>query len=642
MVDASAATWQKKLAAKRAREAAEKAAAAPVSTDDYADLIPEEQYDRSDGDRALDEAVARIDILDAYKRWCAKMTPKVHRGQRENIMVSCPVPGHVDKNPSAAINLDKQVWACYGCGTGGDAHDLAAYHYGFDVPGYKVGKEFHKLRIKMAQDFGFRIETAPGGVTYVIAPEAEDEVAPPAPKLALVTAPEPVVEPTMDPEDFEEAVVPVLEMFDDGDLPQYDYPKLNWRDIVPADSFLDIYMRQCVVDDVAEEYHFWDGLLALGFAGGRRARLYDLKPVYPNMFICILGHSGSGKSKAAGHLKKLLSAALPHDWTDPSSRGVRNIASPGSAEVMIHQFQKPVEDPSNPKKVMYLAPVSGLIDFNELSSLMARAGRMGSAIKPTLMQFYDMDDSVSTSSMTTGVKEAHEPFASALTTTQPAALRTLVSKTDDESGFLNRWVFVAGPDKKKIAIGGARIDVTPAVAPLQRILAWTGTLGDDDFIELGPEGLEKFEKFFHEVLEPRKRMGGSALLSRIDLLMKKIILLLAINKRERVVSGKTVDEAISMYEYIVKCYAMPEKELGRTLSSEVADAVAYQAKKFTEKNGKGVSIRDLTRALSRRNYPKEVLIKTLDQLVKLEMIEIVTMTPGAAGGRPTVRYRHVG
>lgn len=646
MADDTSSLFQRKLAERRAREAEAARAAnpsAPASPGepDYSEFVPEDTRELSDADRALDQAVEGIDILDAYRRWCGKMAPKVHTGQRESIMVSCPKPSHPDKNPSAWINLDKQTWFCGSCQEGGDAHDIAAYNLGYSVPGYKNGSDFHKLRIQMAKDFGYTFHEAPGGVTYMTAPVVEEEAEEAAVSLPTPPPPPPSAatpEPTVS---GGEKLADVTPIFDDGDLEEFQPPALDWQSITPKNTFLDVYMNQTRIDDVPEEYHFFNGLIALGFALGRRARLYDLVPVYGNLFVCTLGPSGTGKSKSIRHLNLLLKNALPHDWSDPSSRGVKRISVPGSAEVLVSNFMKPIADPSSPKTVMYYAPVSGLIDFNELSQLVSRANRQGNALKPTLMEFYDMDEVVGTSSLTTGAKEAHEPFASALTTTQPAALRTLLGRSDDDSGFLNRWVFVAGPDKKKIAIGGARVDIEPAIKPLQKVLAWSGAFGDDDFVEWGPEATEKFTNFFDTVMYPDKLRAESALITRIDLLMKKIILLLAANKGEKIVSGKTVDEAISMYDYLKACYGMPERELGRTLGSEIDDAILYQARRQFEKDGKGITIRELSKALSRRNYPREMIVKHLDTLVKLDLLQIETVTNGNVG-RPTTRYRYAG
>jgi hypothetical protein len=610
--------FQQRLKERREREAAEAKAKEPEPPPSHdADLVPEEQYERSEADQEMDSVIQSIDIIDAYNKWCGKSTPVVKGGQREGIKISCPVPGHADKNPSAWINLDNQVWYCGACSLGGDAHDLAAYYFNYPVPGYKQGSSFHELRRKMAEDFGFRFDKLPGGVVTVTAPEPEPE------------------EPESELKDPAE----VVELYDDGDEEIWS-PSLDWRPVVPEDTFLDAYMKATVLDDVPEEYHFFHGMLAIGFALGRDVRLSDLVPVFGNLFVCTLGRSGTGKSKARYHLDTLLATALPHDWTDPNSKGVRKVSSPGSAEVLIHNFQKPVEDPTNPKKVAYYAPVRGMIDFSELSGLIGRANRQGSVLAPTLMQFYDMEPVVATSSMTHGAKTAVSPYASALTTTQPKSLRTLVTKGDDASGFLNRWLFVPGTEKKRFAVGGTRVDVGPAVGPLKDIQGWAGSFTGSEFVEWSPEAEKLFTNFFHDRIEPDKKKSDTDLITRIDLLMKKMILLFSANRMEKVVTEQSVKDAIHCYQYLIDSYSIPAGQIGNTLGNEISEAIMYQVKKTYERSKRGMSLNEIAKALKHRKYPHDLLLKTADTLVKLDYIKVEQSKKGQVG-RPTTRYKYV-
>ena len=622
MAEPDLTTFQKRLAERRAKEeAARRTEQASKQADQLKfdpELIPSDEYERSEEDRAMDKVIESIDIISAYRRWCGKMEPKVRGGQTEGIKISCPVPGHADKNPSAWINTDKQTWFCAACDTGGDAHDIAAFHFGFQVPEYKEGSKFHELRRKMAEDFGFTFTRMPGNIT-------------------VITAPEPESNPEADP-DTAKQDAEVIEMFDDYN--DYILPELDWRPLVPEHTFIDSYMKATVLDDVPEEYHFWNSLLALGFALGRDVRLHDLVPVYGNLFVCTLGHSGSGKSKARYHLDQLLSTALPHDWSDANSKGVRKVSAPGSAEVLIHNFQKPVADPTNPKIVAYYAAVRGLIDFNELSALIGRTNRQGNVTIPTLMQFYDMEGVIATSSMSHGSKEAHQPFASALTTTQPRALRGLLSQTDASSGFLNRWVFVPGREKQRYAIGGVRVDMTPAVKPLQEILGWAGSFMSDEYIQWSPEAADKFTEFFHTTVQIDRLRNQSDMITRIDLLLKKLILLFTANRMMKVVPIEAVQEAIKCYGYIMQSYDLIGGELGTTLTSEISDAVLAFAKKEFLRSGRGVSLSALARSLKRRNYPNEMLIKTCDSLVKIGFLQVEQANKNGVG-RPTVRYKYV-
>ena len=613
-------TFERKLAERRAaREEVARAAQKLQKLEHDQDLIPESDP-RSAADAEMDRIMSGIDILSGYTRWCGKMMPDA-RGKTEGIKISCPIPGHEDKHPSAWINTDKQTWFCGTCQQGGDVYDIAAFHHGYPVPGYKDGANFHELRREMAKDLGYTFTVLPGDVMEITPPEEEGI-------QGIVTT----EEPTSGDEELEPAKV--IDLYEEA-VEDMIFAPLPWQQIIPEDTYLDAYMRATTVDDIPEEFHFWNGLIGLGFALGREVTLMDYVPVYSNLFVCTIGRSGTGKSRARSHLNDLLTRALPHDWSDPNSKGVRKISSPGSAESLIHNFEKPVEDPSNPKKIAYYAPVRGLIDFNELSSLVGRASRMGNVTVPTLMQFYDMENTVATSSMTHGSKQAHNPFASALTTTQPSALRTLISKSDDVSGFLNRWIFVPGREKMRFAIGGVHVDMLPVVPKLQEIGGWAASFGTSERVDWSPEAVTRFTDFFHGVIERDKKLSQSDLLIRLDLLMKKLILLLTSNRMEKIVSLQTVEDAIACYPYMLSSYAIPEGQIGNTLQHEVSEAVMTYIDKHPDS---GVSLRDIHRSLAKRKYPNDLLLKTCEQLTKLGLLKTVVPKAGTVG-RPTTRYK---
>jgi hypothetical protein len=618
---------EQRIAERRAAEAA-KVAAETIPLE-YADLTPDasDTWERSEQDLELDRVIDGIDIIDAYNKWCGKSTPNPGKSQTESIKVSCPTPGHRDRDPSAWLNTVKKTWFCGSCQIGGDVYDIAAYHFGFPVPGYKIGAQFHELRRQMAGSYGYTFVDAIGVKgKLMVAPYEEPPETPATPTeteggevAALLT------DAAVEHDAFEDMV-----------LDEIVFPTLNWKDIVQPDTFLWHYCEITSDDDIPEEYNFWNGLLALGMAAGRDVRLVDRIPVYGNFFLCLLGHTGDGKSRSYTHVKNLLRAALPHKWDDIASKGTRMMAAPASAEALIHAFSKPLTDPSNPKNVIGYAPVRGLVEFNELSSLTGRAGRMGNVLKPTLMEFYDSSPVISTTSMTTGVKEAHEPFASVFTTTQPRALKELIRKSDADSGFLNRWVFASGAPKTRHAIGGAKIDVLPTVPQLQDVVGWIGFGKDLNWTQ---EAHDRFTQFFHDVLQPKQQADESGLLTRIDLLLKKLILLMAVNVHEDVISEDTVDRVLLMYPYLVQAYAIPAAQIGNTLQIEVHEEILRQAKRFEEKYDKPISVNDLNRLLKRKKYPMDLVLKVLDFMVKLGELEPTTLK---GPGRPTVRYKYVG
>jgi hypothetical protein len=300
---------------------------------------------------------------------------------------------------------------------------------------------------------------------------------------------------------------------------------------------------------------------------------------------------------------------------------------------------QPIEDPTDPKKVAYYAPVRGLIDFNELSSLIGRATRMGSVMKPTLMQFYDMDDLVKSTSMTTGSKEAHEPFASTTTTTQPLALRDLLDMKDDHSGFLNRWVFVPGNEKVRSSMYSVRADISPAIKPLQEVHAWASTFKTDEHVTMSPEAFKLWDEFFHTVLEPDRKSSTNNMLVRMDLTMKKLILLFAVNRKEKIVSEQSVRDAIHMHSYLKAAYGIPSAHIGTSRQNEISEVVLRQVEKYTASQG-GITIGQMWRNIKHRKYDRKEIMDTLTVLTKMGFITEEAVNEKRVG-RPTVRYKHV-
>ena len=649
-------TFQRKLAEHAARQKliCEKAVGPSQGEQFSDDLIPEVPFERSDGDALMDKVIDGIDILDAYRRWCGKMVPVVRGNQTESIMISCPTPNHTDKVPSAWINTDKQTWFCGGCEIGGDAHDIAAYHFGYPVPAYKTGPRFHELRQEMAKEFGFTITKLPGGITYVEAPVIEPEPDTDTDKSGLLAGDPAPKSPQIIPNtDISPAFARGTELTsvtgtvtsldcveDDDDEEEELSPELDWRQIIPQQTFLNTYMELTTEDDAPEEYHFWNALLALGFALGRDVSLIDTHLVYGNLFVCTLGRTGSGKSKAASHFDRLVNAALPHDWNDAFNKGVIRIESPGSAEALIHAFQKPISDPSDPKKVMFNAPVRGIIDFNELSALIGKASRIGNVTIPVLQSMYDMKETVANSSMTHGRKEAYQPFASLLTTTQPKALKGLLNRDQATNGFLNRWVFAPGRRKQRIPIGEAPISMLPAVDPLRDIQGWAASFTSDEYMLWSGEARAAYIEFDGR-LDKEQRQSDSELLSRADLLMKKLILLFTANRMLKIVPIESVKDAIACWPYVRASFALIDDQIDSTVFGEMEKQVKALVVRFEAKHkGKGPSISEIGRLLARKKYPTEQLLKCCRQLVEMGDLSQETTKIGSVG-KPTVRYKSV-
>lgn len=579
------------------------------------DTPPSVSFMKENRDSELDAVLDDLDIAQAYNMYAGKgEVPS--SSKTEGVKVRCPNPSHADRNPSAWLNTDKQTWYCAACEQGGDKFDMAAWHFGMPVPGYKTGKNFPELKARIASSLGYTVSMSAGS-TYLTKDEDTEE----------------------DDETEDEALAEVHDIFEHERFDHDEDIELDWRSVVEKGTFLDAYMQQAIVDDAPEEYHLWNGLLATALAVGKDVTLRDLYPVHANLFICILGRTGSGKSKSKGTLDKILDAALPYSHTDPNDKGVLRTPAPASAEALIGVFQKKISegDEDSDEVKTKTVPVRGIVEYSELSSLISRTNRLGNALIPTLMQFYDSEDTVSTVSRGHGVTQAKDPFACVVTTSQPKSLKNLLTIGDATSGFLNRWVFVLGKEKKRIAVGGTPVDVHPAVKPLQEIHAWAGERGTRQ-IDWTQDALDRFTKLFDETIYPVIQKDESALLSRLDLLCKKLILLFAINSKTLKVEERHIAQVEKMLPYILQAYGVPMTQIGMSEGKEAEYFILKAIVNYTKRKKQPPSWRDINQLIKHKKFPTDLLRRVVENLVKLDFIREEYMVPASGLGRPAKRY----
>ena len=210
-----------------------------------------------------------------------------------------------------------------------------------------------------------------------------------------------------------------------------------------------------------------------------------------------------------------------------------------------------------------------------------------------------------------------------------------MSTSDAASGFLNRWVFIMGKEKRRIAVGGVQPDVTPAVKPLQDIQGWASMVGT---LEWDQAAIDLFTEYFHSDLYIRMQNDETDLLSRLDLLAKKLILLFTANLGHRKVQVQAVEQMQSMMPYILECYGVPGAQIGNSLQEELRNDIIKAIVSHTSRKGRGPSSRDINQIIKRKKYPLDLYNKTLKNMVDIDEIEAIVAVPEGGRGRPTTRY----
>ena len=609
--------------------------------------LPDLDDGKSEDDYELDRIIKSIDFATAYNKWIGKS--HAVKSKKDGNMISCPMPNHPDKNPSAWFDEDGK-WNCGSCETGGDVYDLAAIHFGYPMPGYKDGALFHKLRQQMAESFGWTFKKVTGGTvmyrdeapedatttvtTVVDAPNhpTQPEPADGASGLA-VTKSETPVEPKPDN---------VALMWSDDDKPDIVvYPTLNWRNIVPEDTFLFEYLEATSNDDSPEEFHFWHGMIGLGHAVGRNVKLGDHNDVFGNLMVCLMGNTGTGKSRSRRWIDTVLREACPYQEDGSATSGVKLVPVPSSGEYLVKAFSYEARDPSNNKRMLGYAPVNGIVDFDELSAMIQRANRQGATLKPTIMALADCNYEVKIGSMMRGDIIASQPFCSIIASTQPKSVRSLLSLSDTGSGFVNRWVFAGGKEKQAEVLGGVHatfsVDLTKSIEELRKVRGWGAV---ERTVSLDEDAYTLYYQYYREILEPKKMGDESDLLKRIDLLSKKLMLLFAINKRKVIVDVQCVQAMIQVMEYVIECFGILGSNIGSTVMQEVMNEIQRHIIRHAKNTGRGASARDLARYTASKKFTLEQIKKALEVMTALDLIEIEK--PKSNIGRPSVRYNVVG
>ena len=504
-------------------------------------------------DAELDAAIKAIDIVDAYRRWIPKQAPTNTEGQTESIMVSCPRPEHPDRNPSAWLNTEKGLYYCAACSVGGDVFDLAAIGHGME--NYRSDKRtFHRLREAIGTDLGWSFYKDERGFTIPLAPGSpppgSSEPGQGAPASTDAAGDTPGGE-VIDIHRGDEL---------DGDDEDYDTSRLvttkhlDYDKIVEPGTFLDSYMRATTIDSAPDEYHLFNGLVALSLVAGRHVSVPADGGYHPSLYVCIVGQSGEGKSLARRHLVRVLKEGLPFDYTGPDRHGVLPMSRPGSGEVLVKMLKGDYSSGQG-MPPYHLGDVKGYLDFDELSELIGKAARTGSVLKDKLLELYDTPESISNHSLTSGHHEALRPFVSLTTSTQPETMRRLMTKADVHSGFLNRFIFVTGTPKPKVAFGTPMVDIIPPSLKLAAINEWIKSHSDGKVrLTWTPDAIALWTDFFHENLATSR----GDIMQRLAFVLKKTFMLMAVNGRRDTVEVDDVRRGLEIYEFLVSSFTEVE------------------------------------------------------------------------------------
>jgi hypothetical protein len=590
-----------------------------------------------------------VNILMAYRMWCAKMEPKVGK-KTESIMISCPMPNHVDSNPSAWINTEKGLWYCGTCAVGGDSYDIAALHYGYDFSYRKAA--FREVVDHMARDMGYtpavaNLRVVPEPSEDASDREAEGQVQPDAPGDDLAasssdgTTPDVIEGPI---EEIDGHVAQVI-VHPSVSLPEEDdqgyssgVEPFDWQKLYDANGFRAAYMEAVQPGRlIPTEFHAANADQVLSLAIGRNFFLQRGSNVYSNLFSVLLGPTGSGKSQSTRPAKELIRECMPFD--DKLGTGVKALEKPGSGEALIDMMEFKGYDPA--LGFESFLPVRGFLHVDELAELVSRSMRSGSTLKSVIMEMYAGTESdVTTTSLSGGMRIARNPFLSIVTSTQPGVLGNLMDDTDLQSGYLNRFVFYSAtrpvvPDDYDPVEGDPpyKLDVPKHVLTqiVNRFSVRTEALMIED------DAKDAFRQVFFSEQWDKRDFTDQPILARSELLFMKLCLLNAADVQSSDITMEHIILANEQLQYFKMSYGYTATKLEFNIYDEVMERLVRTIRRIQARDGKGASEGQVRQAFRKTRY-LDVMDKVMKFAIDSGQVQAELTTSSRSGGRPTIRY----
>lgn len=434
-------------------------------------------------------------------------------------------------------------------------------------------------------------------------------------KKAKTTAKQPVSEPEEPETDQDEPEI-------DTPAPNMNVPTLDWRNIVSENTFIHEYCTAGLDHDAApEEFHFWNAVMAVGMVLGRHLCLDDQSEVFANLYVCEVARTGTGKSRAARMLDDVLYRVIPPG--KDTSIGVQKISIPASGEALLDSFSNYFEDD---QKTRHYQSVRGLIRLDEAASLLKASMRLGNTTIDMLNELYNADKTTSISSRGSGNTLAVEPFCSLLTGLQPNRIQALITPDMVGAGFVNRFVWAYGHPREPLAVGTATDrgpSLTQAVVKLGQIKEWverqyngpSSPSFNGRLLMWDPSARDEWTNFFHTVVHPAMSADDTDLMQRVDLVLKKLILILSANMGKTSVTPEAVEQVKKIWPYLKDGYRITGDHIRTSDLSRKEQKVMDAIRRHLGKPGRenGVTAAELWK----RGLKNNGLVTSMEELNKI-------------------------
>ena len=380
---------------------------------------------------------------------------------------------------------------------------------------------------------------------------------------------------------------------------------MQYKKLVPEDSFIGQYLEYMSVVETAEAYDFWCAMWAIGVECGRE--VFVDRPnssVYLNWYIILAAESGTTrKSTAVSSITRLLDSNRSMLLTGKTS--------PEALELMLHERSRK----SGNAAITF--------SVSELVSILGREGYM-SAMPGLLTDLYDSPKlRISPGTLKTGKMEQHNVYINFLSASTPSWLVTAINPSVIEGGFTSRVIFVVEDDRKR-AIAWPTEREDGDTDRLSGLLKRTADRGRDiGPIAISQGGLRKFTKWYNSRASHNDPFQSSFEAREDDHLLRAAACL-CINDGTLEIQATHITNAIKL---IMECKRRANQLFGGNFSqsARLADAVTRLREILLEHGTDAIKHHDLQRKMQHRLDAKElkVLLNVMHESGMIQIFDII-------------------
>lgn len=286
--------------------------------------------------------------------------------------------------------------------------------------------------------------------------------------------------------------------------------------------------------EAPDVFHLGASLALAGAMIGRRVSAeYASDPLYANLYVALVGASGSSrKDTAMKRATRMSSLNASHRYVNPVFSVQRDVTS---SEGLVKQLKE------SPNLLLYITEMTGMLKNTKRQST--------SSLLDRLIEAWDTPSIMQNLAKNSGM-QAIDPYLSILAATQPGRLAMEMTEEEITSGFANRWMYFAGTGKPAMA-RPPKLDKKAAWEHYLHLNDCIMSYNEGTVLEFDASTASRWDAWYTRTTnEVRNNERHEVLITRHATIINKVALIFAVSDRARAIEDHHLAAAIDLTDWM--------------------------------------------------------------------------------------------